>query len=280
MTWRLRVVHRTAYSYDAPVQASYNEARMTPLSDAHQSTVSTELRTDPATRPFSYVDYWGTLVSAFDLHDRHDALVITATSVVETEPEEPPVAEADWARLASPEVTDRFAELLDPTRYTQPEPDLVEQAKTLADGLDPVETVLAVCGWTRQSLEYQPGVTGVHTSAMEALKAGRGVCQDYAHLAIALLRSLGVPTRYVSGYLHPVADAGRGVEVAGESHAWIEAWTGQWWGHDPTNDTGIGERHVIAARGRDYADVSPLRGIYAGRAASALDVRVTVTRLR
>ncbi|MBV9292120.1 MAG: transglutaminase family protein, partial [Frankiales bacterium] len=171
-------------------------------------------------------------------------------------------------------------ELLDPTHYVPVDDGVGERARELASDLPPVDAVLAICAWVHNALEYQPGVTGVHTSAVEALEAARGVCQDYAHLALVMLRSLGVPARYVSGYLHPVAEAERGVAVQGESHAWIEAWTGSWWGHDPTNDVPIGERHVTVARGRDYSDVSPLRGIYSGGASSALGVEVEVTRLR
>jgi transglutaminase-like putative cysteine protease len=280
MTWRLRVRHRTGYSYDGPVVASYNEVRMTPLTDLHQTTVSAEIVTDPRTVLHRYWDYWGTLVTAFDVHDPHDRLTITSTAVVETEAAESPPEDIGWSKLQDPAVADEYGELLDATRYVPADPELHEQAQSLATGLSPNETVHAVCAWVHGALEYEPGVTGVHTSGPEALHAGRGVCQDYAHLALVLLRGLGIPARYVSGYLHPVAEAERGATVKGESHAWIEAWTGLWWGHDPTNDVALGERHVTVARGRDYADVSPLRGIYSGGSSSALGVEVEVTRLR
>jgi transglutaminase-like putative cysteine protease len=105
------------------------------------------------------------------------------------------------------------------------------------------------------------------------------VCQDYAHLTLLMLRSIGIPSRYVSGYLHTKVDAGIGETVRGESHAWIAAWTGGWWGFDPTNDIEVGPRHIWVAIGRDYADVSPLKGTYSGGAASAIEVSVDVTRL-
>ena len=129
-------------------------------------------------------------------------------------------------------------------------------------------------------MTYEQGVTQVHTSALDALASGRGVCQDYAHLTLVLLRSLGVPARYVSGYFHPTENAPIGAAVTGQSHAWVEAFTGEWWGYDPTNDLPIGERHVIVARGRDYADVAPIRGLYAGGASSSVSVDVNVTRLQ
>jgi transglutaminase-like putative cysteine protease len=119
----------------------------------------------------------------------------------------------------------------------------------------------------------------VHSSAVDAWQAGEGVCQDYAHLTLAMLRAVGVPARYVSGYLHTKPDAAVGETVVGESHAWIEAWTGGWWGFDPTNDLPIGHRHVWVATGRDYGDVSPLKGTYSGGAATAIEVTVDMTRL-
>ena len=119
----------------------------------------------------------------------------------------------------------------------------------------------------------------MHSTAGDAWRAREGVCQDYAHVTLVLLRAMGIPARYVSGYLHTDPDAALGAVVRGESHAWIEAWTGGWWAYDPTNGIGVGERHVWVATGRDYADVAPLKGIYSGSGASALDVSVEISRL-
>jgi transglutaminase-like putative cysteine protease len=149
----------------------------------------------------------------------------------------------------------------------------------LRQGTEPVEAALAACRWVHDKLGYQPGTTGVHTSAVEALEAGVGVCQDYAHLTLALLRQMGIPSRYVSGYLLPNKEIEVRQTVLGQSHAWIEAWTGSWWGYDPTNDIEIGNRHVWVASGRDYADVAPLKGIYTGGDAETLEVNVDMTRL-
>ncbi len=143
----------------------------------------------------------------------------------------------------------------------------------------PVAAVHAASEWVHEHLTYQPGSTGVHTSALEAWEAGRGVCQDYVHLTLLLLREVGIPARSVSGYLLPKANAEVKQTVTGESHAWVEAWTGGWWGFDPTNLIEIGQRHVWVAGGRDYHDVPPLKGVYSGGTASALDVAVDMTRL-
>jgi transglutaminase-like putative cysteine protease len=118
----------------------------------------------------------------------------------------------------------------------------------------------------------------VQTGAQEAWDQGQGVCQDIAHLTVALLREVGLPARYVSGYLHPEPEARPGDTVTGESHAWVEYWTGEWVAADPTNQAPVGECHVVVARGRDYADVPPLKGIYHGAPSSTMDVTVEVTR--
>ena len=116
---------------------------------------------------------------------------------------------------------------------------------------------------------------GVHP-ALEALHHGAGVCQDFAHLTLALLRAAGIPARYVSGLPPPGKDARPGETVAGESHAWVEAWIGDWWAFDPTNGVAVGERHVVVGRGRDYADVPPLKGVHSTGTAEALDVEVRI----
>lgn len=279
MNWRIRVVHTTGYRYDSPVTQSYNEARLTPRGDRRQNLVVTRLETTPATRAYRYTDYWGTAVTAFDLHAPHTELKIVASAVVETSENPPPVAGVSWAELRSAAVVDRYSEYLEWTGYVPRNTELATLARSLRKGRTPVEAVLAVSEWVHDKLTYHPGTTGVHSSAVDAWVAREGVCQDYAHLTLALLRAIGVPCRYVSGYLHPKPDARIGETVRGESHAWIEAWTGSWWGFDPTNDVEIGARHIWVAMARDYADVSPLKGTYSGGAASAIEVSVDVTRL-
>ena len=277
--WRMRVVHATGYAYKAPVTASYNEARLTPRSDSRQNVIINRVETSPATRSYRYVDYWGTAVTAFDLHAPHIELEVTSSSVVETDKPEGPSAVATWADLQSDAVIDRFHEVLTPTGYTPRSKRLERVARHLAKGNDPHDSVLAAVAWVREELRYVPGSTGVHSSGLDALREGRGVCQDFAHLSLILLRAMGIPARYVSGYLHPKSDAAIGEAVKGESHAWIQAWTGGWWDYDPTNDTEINEQYISVGTGRSYADVTPLKGIYLGQGSSDLDVVVEMTRL-
>lgn len=281
MSWRLRVRHSTGFAYGEPVTSSYNEARLTPRSDARQNVIVNRVETLPSTRSYRYTDYWGTAVTAFDLHAPHEELEVAGLSVVETElgDEPDPGEQLEFETLASEEVIDRFDELLVATGYVPRSRALTSQAKRITKGLGPEEAVLEVCEYVNSELEYVPGTTGVHSSALDSWNARKGVCQDYAHVTLAMLRGLGIPCRYVSGYLHPKKNAKIGVTVEGQSHAWIEAWTGAWWGYDPTNNVPINEQHVSVGIGRDYADVPPLKGIYTGGGATDLDVVVEITRL-
>ncbi len=277
--WRLRVVHTTGYAYQSPVTASYNEARLTPRSNTRQNVILNRVETIPATRSYRYVDYWGTAVTAFDLHAPHTDLTVTSSSVVETEQPEPPVANVGWNELQSEAVIDRFDELLRPTEHTPASKRVASVAKKIAKTHKPAEAVVATANWVRSGLDYLPGTTSVHSSGLDALKEGKGVCQDFVHLSLMVLRSMGIPAQYVSGYLHPKRNAIVGNTVDGRSHAWIQAWTGGWWSYDPTNDTEISEQYVSVGAGRDYTDVPPLKGIYSGEGATDLDVIVEVTRL-
>ena len=279
MSWRVRVRHTTGYRYDAPVLASYNEARLTPVTDVDQLTLESRITTSPDARQQRYWDYWGTQVTSFDLHAPHDALEVTATSVVDTADERAPGDVASWHLLRSEAVRDRYVEQLVPTSRTDPGEEALALALERTAGLDPQETALAVMELVHDRVAYQPGSTGVATSASEAWGLGAGVCQDVAHVTVGLLRAVGLPAAYVSGYLHPRPDAALGETVVGESHAWVEVWLGSWWGYDPTNRVPAGERHVVVGRGRDYGDVPPLKGVYSGTGQHSLGVTVEVTRL-
>jgi transglutaminase-like putative cysteine protease len=279
---RLRVVHTTAFTYGAPVTSSYNEARLTPQTTTTQTTLEAAVRTDPPSNVQRYHDYWGTEVTAFDLHRPHDRLEVVASSLVETAP--PAAGSMDgvtWTELAAKEVRDRFAELLAPTRSTTLDGGMLGQVSELTACPDPEAAVHAASALVGDHLTYRRGATGVATTAAEAWAEGSGVCQDFAHIMIALLRAAGIPARYVSGYLHPRREPVIGETVTGESHAWIEAWVGTWLAVDPTNGAPVGERHVLVGRARDYRDVSPVRGVFASAGGtSALRVAVEITRVR
>ncbi|MFB7878558.1 transglutaminase domain-containing protein [Nocardia sp. NPDC056064] len=279
MSWRIRVVHTTGYVYDAPVTRSFNEARLTPRADSRQNVILNRVETVPATRAYRYTDYWGTAVTAFDLHAPHTELEVTGSSVVETEPFAEPAGELTFDDLRGGRIVDRFDEMLSPTAYVPRDRKLATVARQLSRGEPPAKAVVRAAEWVHKEMDYIAGTTSVHTSAPQAFAERRGVCQDYAHLTLVLLRSMGIPSRYVSGYLHPKPGAAIGETVAGQSHAWIEAWTGQWWGYDPTNNLAVNEQHVSVGVGRDYADVPPLKGVFSGGGSTDLEVVVEVTRL-
>jgi len=282
VSWRLKIRHVSGYSYAGEVSSSYNEARVTPLTTDRQSAIETSVQVTPPVPTLRYWDYWGTLVDAFDVHTPHEELLVVGQSVVETSSPDEKIPSVTWDELGRPGPQDEFAEFVVPTTYVPglvQLDDLHEVMPVLAAAGPPPVAVEAAVEWVHSRLKYTKGVTDVTTTAADALRGGTGVCQDFAHLTLAVLRGLGIPARYVSGYLYPASDAGVGTTATGESHAWVEAWTGDWWGLDPTHGGQVGERHVVVGRGRDYADVAPLRGIYHGARATAMTVSVELSRL-
>ena len=201
--WRMRVVHATGYAYKSPVTASFNEARLTPRSDSRQNVILNRVETVPATRSYRYVDYWGTAVTAFDLHAPHTELEVTSSSVVETDKQETP-AKKGAGRTWSPRRSSIGLTRCSLRRQYTPASKRIERVgKRIAKYHEPQEAVIEAARWVHAELEYVTGTTGVHSSGLDALREGKGVCQDFAHLTLILLRSMGIPARYVSGYLHP-----------------------------------------------------------------------------
>jgi transglutaminase-like putative cysteine protease len=213
--WRLRVVHDTGYAYQSPVTASYNEARLTPRSDSRQNVILNRVETVPATRSYRYVDYWGTTVTAFDLHAPHTELTVSSSSVVETDRPEPVTNKLTWDEMRAEAVVDEFYEFLTPTQYTPASRRVVAVGRRICKYNEPAEAVVAAVKWVRTELDYLRGSTGVHSSGLDALREGKGVCQDFVHLSLMVLRGMGVPARYVSGYVLPKRDAEVGVTVEG-----------------------------------------------------------------
>jgi transglutaminase-like putative cysteine protease len=250
------------------------------------------VRLDPAQRrdcawtrragKYRYVDYWGTHVRVFEAHNPHRTLAVEVSSQVEVDAmRRPQPAELRSAGLHSVAVTDRFAEFLAATRMTEPPAELAALAETEAGRHPPAAAADAITAAVHDRMTYRAGSTGVHTLAGEAWEAGLGVCQDYAHLVVGALRHVGIPARYVSGYLHPRSAAAVGEPVAAESHAWVQWWFGEWTDQDPMNLAPVTDRHVTLGTGRDYRDVPPIKGIVAGTPVTTdLQVRVLITRVR
>ena len=284
MGWRLRVLHTTKVTYTEPVRASFNEVRMTPLTLPSQVVLESKVSAGSGVPIWTYADYWGTFVSAFDIADPHQNLTIRTQATVETGQvidDPPPLS---WAEIRAQAPGGRLLEFLLPTPLTTVTPVVAGTVMHALHGAGqhragPVEAAEQIAAGVRAQVAYMAGSTGVRTNAQEAWDQGQGVCQDMAHVTVALLRAAGLPARYVSGYLHADPDATPGETLVGESHAWVEYWAGSWLPLDPTSGAPVRERHVVVARGRDYADIPPLRGIYHGAPTSAVEVSVEVTRL-
>jgi transglutaminase-like putative cysteine protease len=275
---RLHVEHTTEFTYGGPVTASYNEARMTPQSGRGQTVLSSTLHIDPHTWRHDYRDYWGTAVTTFEVLLPHQSLLIRASSEVVVTPAPWPDATPGWDTVTGRRVQDELAEFLADSSATRAPDDLVALAADVAAGRTPHETAQEICHAVRDAVEYVPGATAVHSAAAEAWGERKGVCQDMAQISVGALRSVGIPARYVSGYLHPRRSAEVGEVVTGESHAWVEWWAGEWIPYDPTNRSAVADHRVVLARGREYRDVAPLRGIYAGSGTDGLTVTVRISR--
>jgi transglutaminase-like putative cysteine protease len=274
----IEIRHRTRFAYSDEIPTSYNEARVIPAHLPRQRVLTSAVDIVPVTWRTNYVDYWDTRVTAFEVLRPHRSLTVTATSRVEVMPESQPWQAPGWTELRGPVLTDRLAEYLENTPATEPAEELAEFAREAAQRHEPSETARLICSHLHDSVRYVPGATTVHTPAVHAWQERSGVCQDFAHLAIGALRSVGIPARYVSGYLHPDRGSDIGQTVRGESHAWVEWWAGDWLGYDPTNDSVVADHHVVVARAREYTDVMPLKGIFTG-AHSELSVTVDVTQV-
>jgi len=277
---RLRIKHMTGFHYGGDVTASYNEARMLPASSEDQLVLYSNLEILPISSHHSYVDYWGSRVSSFEILTPHKELSLTATSLIEVRSRAHEWHELAWGELAATiEKSTENIEHTKQTRRTQPPDEVAKIAHDIAERhTNPCDAAMEIATAIGEAMEYMHGVTGVHSTAAEAWAVRKGVCQDITHLALGALRAVGIPARYVSGYLHPKPSAAIGETIKGESHAWVEWFCGEWRGFDPTNQIDIGDRHVTVGRGRDYNDVPPLRGVYAGPYGSELFVTVEITR--
>ncbi|THV16189.1 transglutaminase family protein [Nocardioides caeni] len=277
---QLRIVHTSQYEYDGRAVASHNQARMTPVTTPEQIVVHHRIDVSPKPWTASYTDYFGTQVTSFEVVDPHDTMTVTATSTVQVNRAGTPEPTTGWAAYDTAEIADRWTEYLVVSEAVAPPADLAARLEEIrAASALPGDAARAVVRLVHEEIEFLPGATDVESPAAAAWEQRAGVCQDMVHLAIGGLRMLGIPARYVSGYVHPVEEPVVGDKVAGDSRAWLEWWDDGWQGFDPSTDTAPNDRYVVIGHGRDYGDVPPLRGIYSGATTSELDVTVEITRL-
>jgi len=274
--------HLTRFRYEQPISESIMETRMNPRSDASQHCLTFSLSVSPRCRVFSYRDYLGNNVQHFDIPGEHNQLVIVAESVVEQQPR-PDVpgflAPDAWQALDKLIEAGDYSEMLLPSTFAVQSPALLKLAEkmnvTRRD--DPLMLVQELNQRLFEYFEYVPRHTRVDSPIDEAIASGKGVCQDFTHTMIALLRHVRIPARYVSGYLYRSReDNDRSTPDA--THAWVEAMMPHlgWVGFDPTNNLVAHHRHIRTAVGRDYADVPPTHGVFRGSTSSELYVAVQV----
>jgi len=275
--------HLTKFIYSKAVSESVMEVRMHPRSDSNQRCLTFSLSVSPRCRVFSYRDHLSNNVHHFDIPGQHGQLVIIAESLVEHQPlaEVPNFLSPDaWRELDALVSEGDYWEMLLPSEYACPSTALDDLARDLGVVRrdDPMMLLRELNDRLYDHFSYSPRTTRVDSPIDEALRSRQGVCQDFAHIMIALVRQLGIPCRYVSGYLyHRKEDHDRSISDA--THAWVEAFLPHlgWVGFDPTNALIARDRHIRTALGRDYADVPPTKGLFLGRTASDLYVAVQVT---
>ncbi len=278
------IQHQTRFRYDSPVSESIMELRMQPRSEGRQRCLSYFVKVNPKARVLQYRDHLGNYVHHFSVAPKHTQLLITTEATVETfDPNQLPgfLPIHAWDELDRILQSEDYWEFLMPSDFTEPS----ELLHTLAQDLkayrreDPLTLLLELNQAIYNAFDYAPKHTQVNSPIDHALADRKGVCQDFAHIMIALLRGLRIPARYVSGYLFHI-EKNQDRSVDGATHAWVEAMLPGlgWVGVDPTNNLLAGERHIRTALGRDYADVPPTRGTFRGDAQSDLDVLVRVTK--
>jgi transglutaminase-like putative cysteine protease len=278
------VRHFTRFRYSRPISQSVMEVRMHPRSEHMQRCFTFQLSVSPRSRIFSHTDHYGNLVHHFDIPAQHSQLTIIADALVEVDaPDELPaeLGNETWSELDDMVEREDYWDMLRPSRFARSSPELEELAKEFGithRSSDPLILVRHLNSQVYNAFSYVKASTSVDSPIEDALRSRQGVCQDFAHIMIALVRSLKIPCRYVSGYLHHGSDhSDRSAD--GATHAWVEALLPGlgWVGFDPTNNLVAGGRHIRTAIGRDYADVPPTMGTMKGRASSELQVRVRVT---
>lgn len=272
-----KIQHVTKYSYNRPVKESVNQVRIYPIASDMQEILKHEVNITTDPELFFFIDYWGNRCADFSLLQSHKELTIDSRMIVRTMGQEfIPAVDSNWAELKE-NVEENFY-LLELTR-----PDEIKVNTALQEIIDSfqhkektiMQTVEACSGYIFKEFKYIKGITNIETTVDEILEHRSGVCQDFAHVLLQILRTMGIPSRYVSGYICPNKNGMRG---EGATHAWIEAWIPKlgWTGIDPTNNVWATTHHVKLAAGRNFNDCTPVKGTFKGIAKQTLSVYVSV----
>jgi transglutaminase-like putative cysteine protease len=276
----------TEYDYDGDVVDNLNALRVKPMANGRQRCDEFSVRLTPEVRLHRHADYFGTEVVEFEVARPHRHLTIDVRARVSIKPSPPP-PDTTWEALQDPQYREAGGEFLLQTDDAPDDPQLRELVAVTRAAATPLATVLLISELIPDRFEYRRGATYVDSDIADLLEAGAGVCQDFVHMGLCLLRHHGIAARYVSGYLFAAGSDETRESIEVDTHAWLEALLpvgGQrtepvWVGADPTNRMLAGETHVKIGHGRHYADVPPIKGVYRGGANAKLDARVTMTRL-
>ena len=279
---KLQVTHRTRYDYASPVRESYNEVRLRPVTNEHQTCDSFLLKILPPVRLSHYTDFHANWIHIFDVPDPHTSLQIESLARVTTRSIVIPndATPAPLAQVAECQRMERCFTYLQESSYVERSPEAWRLALDVTAGqTDMWQAAQAIMHHVHTNFSYTPNVTSVHTHMRDVLTDRRGVCQDLAHVMIGLCRAIGIPALYVSGYIYN--GPRENLIGAQASHAWCEVFLPGigWRGLDPTNDQQADERYIKLAVGSDYADVPPIKGTYRGATERRMEVEVHVERL-
>jgi transglutaminase-like putative cysteine protease len=282
---RFAIHYLTEYRYEEPVSDNLNVLRVTPAATPTQEPEDFRVQVDPEARLHRHADYFGTQVVEFGVTRAHEHLSIDVRARVATS-EPPELQGGGWAALADPGYRVAGAEYLLPASIDARWHPALEELEAAVRGATPAETLRTLCELIPDRFEYRAGVTYVGSTVEDLLEGGAGVCQDFAHLALSLLRDLGIAARYVSGYFY--APAGGDVDAASaevQTHAWVEALLPhgdggepRWAGADPTNRRLAGAEHVKIGHGRRYDDIPPIKGVFRGTSGAKMESSVRMTR--
>jgi transglutaminase-like putative cysteine protease len=271
---RFSVIHRTRYTYVTPVKESFNEVRLEPVTNEHQTVEGFVLKVLPPPRLRHYCDFYRNKTHHFEIPEPHQSLLVESQFRVTTNSTnwlDPQARPFPRERLAECERQDRCFDFLGSSEFVEITPEVWRTAlDVVGDEPDVWQTSQALMAYVHREFTYTPQVTSVKTRSSEVFADRRGVCQDFAHVLLALCRSIRIPALYVSGYLHtPEANA---------THAWIEVFLPGvgWCALDPTHNRQPDQNYIKLAVGRDYSDALPIRGTYKGVTERSMQVEVRI----
>jgi transglutaminase-like putative cysteine protease len=277
---KFKIQHVTQYTYEVPVRDSANQIMLYPMEDAHQEIVSQKLFVTGNPQIEHHTDYFNNQIGTFTHSQPHRQLTIDSrvevTTTSKTLPDDSSPAAAQWNELQNTKYQIPFIDFLRPEHF-EALPELQAIINSLYDQQNtPLKAATNFCAYVFENFTYKKGITTVDTTLDEIWKIRSGVCQDFAHILLAMLRLVNIPARYVSGYICPNKNGMRG---EGATHAWVEAYIPfyGWLGLDPTNNCVVNESHVRLAVGKNYYDCSPVRGTYRGTSNHTLEVTVLVS---